>query len=81
MKFTLIAKGSTVKPLVTNLGNFPDDDILGNNLWYFYFDFLDTRNYHGYDRASGVPAYMDYSILDLSSGIQPLIDLYPELLV
>lgn len=78
MTFTFIAKGSTVKPLVTNPQNFPDDHYLEDYLWYFYFDFSKPRSYCGFDRTSGTPSY-DYPILDLSSGIQPLIDRYPEL--
>ena len=78
MTFTFIAKGSTVKQLATNFQNFPDDSYLEDRLWYFYFDFSSPRTYCGFDRASGAPAY-PYPILDLSTGIQPLLDLYPEI--
>lgn len=80
MTFTFIAKGSTVKQLATNSQHFPDDSYLGDRLWYFYFDFSHPRTYCGYDSASGSPSY-EYPILDLSTGIQPLLDLYPELLI
>lgn len=89
MMFTFIAKASIIKPLVTNIDDFPNRPYQA--LCYYYFDFTSIGTYCGFDSIDdGGPTYDEqdgFQLLDLShitkpiKNLQFLIDNYPELFI